>query len=277
MIFLVLYDPRGQCQRVARVASRRVAGQFEALGFVEVDRQEFNRCALLAEEVNAGDLLRIGQAQQLLAQASVNVATRVNVEADTVRLERLRNRVEDKLQGITQAFINGEIVIETWYRQMLDAINGGNLAATVLAKGGYNNLDSVDLLEVERDNATQLSFLNRFRRVLTELSPAQSVARARSYSNSTTARYWTAHTRALGLPRLPAMPGVRTICGSNCKCNWNIIELPGLGNWNCQWRLSATESCDTCLVRQRTFDPLAVRNGVIVPFNPNGIYESNMG
>lgn len=272
MIFLALYDSRGQCQRVAKANSRRVATQFESFGFIEVDRQEFNRCSLLADEISIRDLTGIGQAQQLLVQVSGSVATQVNVQTDTIRLERLRNRIEDRLQAITQSYIDGDVVIETWYRQMLDTINGGNLAATVLAKGGYNNLDQFDLLAIENDNATQISFLNRFRRVLIELSPKQSIARARQYSNSTTARYWTAHTRALGLPFLPAMPGVRTDCGSNCKCNWNIIELPGLGNWDCQWRISAVESCDTCLMRQRTFDPLEIRNGVVQPFNPNGIY-----
>ena len=81
-----------------------------------------------------------------------------------------------------------------------------------------------------------------------------------------------AYSLAQGLI-LPAMPGVRTSCHSNCKCNWDIRKLEGEGNWDCHWRISAVESCDECLQRQRVFNPLQVRNFIVQPFDPGGIYR----
>lgn len=272
MIYLVLYDNRGQCQRVARVNRREDASAFLAVGFEEVEFEEYDRCATIVPEVTASELPDIQTARDIVNRISTTSPALLQLQANPDALDRLTARQRDKLQTITQAYVDGDRTPEQWYRQMVNAINAGNIASTALAVGGFENISSDDRQQIERDNQTQVRYLNGFRRTLDSLSDAQKVARAGLYAGATTTRYWTAHTRAQGLA-LPAMPGVRTDCGASCKCNWQIDKLPGDGNWNCRWRLSAVESCDQCKRRQEVFNPLRVRNFIVQPFSPNGIYR----
>jgi hypothetical protein len=270
MIYLALYDNRGQCLRVAQLQTEAQSQAYLDAGFVVVDETEFNRCAALVEESDTQDLERIMGARQALFTTEQRQRP---PQLDARELGRLQNRQVAQYERVTQEYIDGEITINRWERLFMDLINAGLGAASILGVGGLQYIDAVERQRIETEAQTQIGYLKRFKRDIETLSPAQTINRAKSYANATTARYWTAHTRALGLPQLPAMPGVRTTCQSNCKCNWNIIELPGNGNWDLQWRISATESCEECLMRQRTFDPLQIRNGVVQPFNPNGIYR----
>lgn len=274
MIFLVLYDQRGQCQRVASTDNANIAQQFINAGFVEVTEAEYQRCAELVDGATLADLPRLQQARQFLQSVGgTTTATRVNVQTNEEALTRLRQQQANRLSQITVDYLASEISQARWFRLMTDAIVRGNTAATGIAIGGLVNLTRELQQDIERDNEIQLGYLSKFRRELDGLSNKQAIQRSSLYAGAITSRYWTAHTRALGLPQLPAMPGVRTSCMSNCKCNWNIIPLPGEGNWDCQWRVSAVEHCEECLRRQDIFNPLEIRNGVIQPFNPNGIYR----
>ena len=229
MIFLALYDERGQCQRIARTNNRSDANQFLTAGFVEVSREEYERCEAIAQPATIDELSRLQQARQLAQQIRQAQPQRLQVQLNLDALERLRERQSDYYRDITQQRLDGDISPERWERLFIDRIIAGNTAATAIGKGGITTLNAEDVQLIERDNQTQLDYLNRYKRDFDNLSPATALNRATLYSGAVTSRYWTAHTRALGLPLLPAMPGVRTTCGSNCKCNWNIIELPGDG------------------------------------------------
>ncbi len=273
MIYLVLYDQRGQCQRVARVNSREQASAYISIGFVEVDSDEYERCALIVPEATQAELNNLQTATALLTRIGSTTAQRIIVPAsNTQALDRLIERQRTKLQSITDRYLDTRINERQWFRQIVNAINAGNIAASALAVGGIDNLSQDDQQAIERENERQIAYLNRFRRNLSILSPAEIRNRSGLYAGAITTRYWTAHTRAQGLV-LPAMPGVRTSCHSNCKCNWDIRKLSGDGNWDCYWRISAVESCPECLQRQRVFNPLQVRNFIVQPFNPSGIYR----
>jgi hypothetical protein len=274
MNLLVLFDNRGQCQRVANVPDNQVQAFLDA-GFVIVDEAEFNRCAALVPEATIADLENIRIATRLVNQ--IETAVRVQpAPPPPVRQAVLNNmiaRQQERFRAITQDFIDGDATMAQWFRQFVDAINQGNLAATALGTGGLENITQQERQALERANEAQASFVVRFQRVLEseQISNAEALARAQLYGGAVTERYWTAHTRTFGI-QLPAMPGVRTSCRSNCKCNWNIIPLAGVQNFDCFWRISAVENCPECLQRQRTFDPLEIRNGIVQPFNPGGIY-----
>ncbi len=273
MIFLILYDTLGQCLRVASTDSQQVADQFLASGFVEVSQDEYDNCAQLVEPATLSDLDQLNQANALISQGTTAPAQPIQgVRLNLPALRRLQAIQRIRYRDITQQYLDKVITIEQWDRSFLDSINAGNIAATSLAKGGLANLNQEDYRLIQRDNRTQSGYLRRFKRDIDTLTPATALNRATLYTGATTSRYWTAHTRAIGLPLLPAMPGVRTSCGSNCNCNWNIIQLAGLGDWDCQWRVSKSEHCPECLMRQRTFNPLRIRNGIVQPFNPNGLY-----
>ena len=271
MIFLVLYDQRGQCQRVAQTNNANVAQQFLNAGFIEVPEAEYQRCAELVDGATLADLPRLQQARQFLQNVGGTPTTQLRVQTNVDALERLRRQQANRLSQITVDYLAAEMSQARWFRLMTDTVTQGNIAATGIAIGGLVNLSLSHQQEIERDNEIQLGYLSKFRRELDELSPKVAIQRSSLYAGATTVRYWRAHSKALGMPPLPAIPGVSTSCMSNCKCNWNFIQLPGEGNWDCQWRVSAVEHCDECLRRQRVFNPLEIRNGVVQPFNPNGI------
>lgn len=270
MNYLVLYDQRGQCQRVATPDDNELQAFLDA-GFQVVSQEEYNRCAALVPKANIEDLSQLTVAARLLQQLG-NQLKRPAPPVNTQALDRLQSRQREQLRGITQNYLDKKINQEQWFRQMTDKVNQGNVASSALAVGGIDNLTQQEIQRIERDNEIQSQYLVKFRRELDAQSEAQALNRSQLYAGAMTPRYWTAHTASMGLT-LPAMPGVRTSCGSNCKCNWDIRQLPGNGNWDCYWRLSAVEHCDECRQRQRVFSPLKIRNGILQAFNPGGIYK----
>lgn len=275
MTFLVFYDQRGQAQRVAIASNEADVARYLDAGFVTVTQSEYNRAALLVPVATADELPSLIAATALLAQIQNQQRQLATLQtADTAALERLQSRLREEYRRITTDFTNGTISIEQWYRQMADLSNRANIAGSALAVGGVENLTAADLQAIERANETQLAYLNRFRRELTGLSVAIAIARAALYAGAISALYWLVFTQAMGLPTLPAQPGVLTSCTSQCKCHWGIKKLDGNGNWDCYWRLGEAEHCRECVQREEVFNPLQIRNGIIQVFNPTGIYTT---
>jgi hypothetical protein len=279
MIYLILYDQRGQCQRVASVATRSQAQVFLDAGFVEGSRQEYNHCAAFVEPANRSDLAAIGIAGSLLSA----IANRVErallgiYEPDRPALATIQNELDRRMATITQDYLAGAINLDQWQRQMQDNINAGNTAGRILGVNGQQNMTQADIQAIERANETQAQFLNRFRRELEagngSLSDNQIIARARQYSRSNTSLFENGYTFAvLGL-QLPYQPTVLSCCGIYCKCHWVIAHLGG-NNFDCTWTLGLAEHCPTCLAREAALNPLQIRNGVIQPFNPSGLEDT---
>lgn len=274
MTFLVLYDRRQQPQRTAIANNEAELQRYLDAGFVIVTASEYNRVSALVPQSSLDELPSLLAATALLAQIQQQqrqIASLPNV--DTKALERLQNRLKAEYQRITQEFTNGKLTPEQWYRQMIDLINRGNIAASALAVGGTQNLSAQDLQAIERANEVQASYLNGFRRALEGMSAAAMIARAALYAGSITALFWLIASRAMGLPELPAQPGVLTSCHMHCGCGWRIVPLAGDGNYDCTWVVDAAlENCPECLRRAEEFNPLQIRGGIIQPFNPVGLY-----
>ena len=275
MTFLVFYDTRGQAQRVATANNEADTQRYLDAGFVVVSEPEYNRAALLVPETTLDELPSLIAATALLAQLQSQQRQITSLQnVDTEALERLQAFLKTEYQRITQSFTDGTITIEQWYRQMVDLSNRANIAASALAVGGVSNLSADDLQAIERANETQISYLNGFRRVLVGMSVAGAIARAALYAGAITALFWAATARVLGLPLLPAMPGVLTSCLTHCHCRWDIIMLAGNGNYDCYWLIDYdVENCPECIRRSQEFKPLKIRNGIIQPFNPVGLYK----
>lgn len=271
--YLVFYDPRGQAQRVAIANNEADRQAYLDAGFTAVSQAEYNRAALLVPSITIDELPTLLAATSLLQQIMQRERQLGQLQAvDRDRLDRLQAQLRLEYGRITTEFTNGTISLEQWYRQMADLSNRANIAVSGIAVGDIDNLTGADLQTIERANETQLAYLNRFRREITGISTAIAIARAASYAGAISALFWTVYAAATGMPALPAQPGVLTSCLTNCKCRWNIIPLAGNGNWDCFWEISPVENCPQCLQRERVFSPLQIRNGVIQPFNPVGIY-----
>lgn len=85
-------------------------------------------------------------------------------------------------------------------------------------------------------------------------------ARAALYAQGIGQSYWKGATKMLPLPAMPR--DGTSQCLGNCTCSWEITELDGDGNYDCTWKLGATERhCQTCPQRATDWAPLKIRDG----------------
>jgi hypothetical protein len=132
---------------------------------------------------------------------------------------------------------------------------------------GYENTQApAEAVEaVARDVEVQLKFLDRFALEIQAAPEWQAGwnARAASYARSIQTPYWRGKTKMLPLPALPGDGG--SSCLYNCNCIWDIKQLEGEGNYDCYWRLTASDNiCQTCAARATLWNPYKIRDGSVV-------------
>lgn len=136
----------------------------------------------------------------------------------------------------------------------------------ILGKGGRANMTQRDWGIIGAAVKKQYGFANNF---LTELAAGryttEQVAlvanRMGLYTNSSTQMFERSKVEVIGDGgdlKLPAYPGDgSSICLSNDRCHWRIIDKPT--QWECHWVLeAAADHCSTCLDRSRSWNPLIV-------------------
>ena len=143
-----------------------------------------------------------------------------------------------------------------WDDRMARALARHHLVAWLLGTGAPGAVPA----DVANRVAVQLGYLRRFARETDDMSVPAFVARARQYANPARATYFAAQARKLGLPALP-MPAEGTECAGQCRCAWRFDEVTG--GYDCYWVRGATDSCTTCIARERRWSPLRVRDGRI--------------
>lgn len=275
-VYLVRYDRVGNCQYVAIATSEAQLERYLEAGFVEVEFEEYQRCERIAESVSIIDLGRIVAGFELLRNilAGGGGSQQAPVNPDRDALEGLINNFQRTSRNRMQDYLKGDISLEEWYTLQSRHIVRSRLAARAAGVGGVQNLTQNDIRQAEIAARRELTYLAQFRDELAagSVSERQALARVGMYAGGNREQFERAHSDALGLPRLPAYPGVRTDCRKNCKCSWRIVRL-GNGDFDCFWQRSPVDSCDTCKTRERAFNPLQVRGGAIQPFATVGIYS----
>lgn len=234
-------------------------------------------------------------------------APAADLDPDELRedLETLIDDYEDNVTRLAEALAAGTITLALFAATMRRYIRQLHLAAAVIASGGSERatpqaralaqqqidqelryLDQwIATLQAEQEQARGLSAVGAIatvalasrRRAATAFvrtSAAMLAARARSYSGAAIATGASTVTRARGLPQLPFQPANRTRCHGNCRCDWRIVPLAGVDNYDCYWSLGVAEHCPTCMARSRAANPLRVRNGEIV--NPARYTAANL-
>lgn len=169
--------------------------------------------------------------------------------------------------------------IDSWQEAVTNTIADGHMTAAILGEGKPMPSDAV-MGAVAAALATQVGYLNDFANQLRVnaqngqigMLPAdqrqsgymtgpQIQARANMYAGAARAPYFIGFTGALPLP---AMPTEGTLCFTNCKCSWNIVELDAeAGDVDAYWRRSATDSCQTCVIREQEWAPVRIRGGIL--------------
>lgn len=278
MRYFVLYNDANRAQRIAQTDSDTETAQYINAGFVEVDQATYESLEGRTPIATIADLVLLASAVAALSQIvgvarnQQRLATLPDASATIAGLEQSFRRNAAQL---TRDYYAGQIDLQSWYQGMARNIRSHNIASRAASVGGLQNLSRQDIRALEGGVIdSELRYLNRFRQSLElgDLSEAQAVNRAQLYAGTVVPTYEEGRQDAIGLPPLPAQPKVRTRCQRNCKCTWRIIELDGNGNFDCYWDRSPVDSCDTCRTREQRFNPLRIRNGIIQPFNPVGIY-----
>ncbi len=180
---------------------------------------------------------------------------------DLAALERLVRRLRELLLTETDALVAGRTTLKAWEQANRDMLASHHLAAYLLGSDTATLTLSARKV-VAASLAAQFSYLGRFRLAIQDAPAWQAgwQARAASYAQSIKIPYWRGATKLLPLP---AMPGDGTSqCLGFCTCAWDIETLSDAQqDYDCSWKLGASEHCQTCRVRAWRWAPLRIRGG----------------
>lgn len=172
-----------------------------------------------------------------------------------VYVERQRERSD----LLAQQLFDGDLTIQEWVLAMREAIKETYITQYILASGGRNNLGPADWGRIGAQCRIQYQFLQGFAQDIvagrySSVGPIQ--ARAGMYISGGVQMFERANAARRGLT-LPAYPGDgTTVCLTNCKCWWLIVET--LTEWLCTWIRTADDSCVTCIDRTGEWAPYVI-------------------
>ena len=162
----------------------------------------------------------------------------------------------DHVRGMAGALAEHDISLGQWERNMREQIKEEVLRQYILGRGGRALMTAVDYGSCGGIIADQYRYLSGFAAEIAagELSEKQIAARSEMYLHSAREAFERARRRAQGAPELPAYPGDgSTICKTNCRCFWELDKK--LDRWLAYWRITAAESCATCIERAGEWAP----------------------
>lgn len=112
------------------------------------------------------------------------------------RVEETASRITDELgqrvERITQRFIDGDISVDKWQAQMRQELKDGYLTNAMLGRGGKNAMTQADYGRMGGKLNFEYRKLDDFARAIKtdNLTPAQIQARAHLYANGATQAYY---------------------------------------------------------------------------------------
>lgn len=177
-------------------------------------------------------------------------------------LDRLIRRLSLLIGTATTELEQDTSRADDWYDEVARQLTRYHTAA-YLAGAETQELIDAARRAINADVRTQLKFLAKFKVEIQDAEQWQAGwnARAEMYARSIQTPYWRGVTKLLPLP---AMPGDGTSqCLTNCKCIWDIEQLDGENNYDCYWRVSPVEHCQTCRQRGGEWAPLKIRAGEV--------------
>jgi len=193
----------------------------------------------------------------------------------SVKLRILLDRLElfeDAVADLNAQLLNEEITLDEWETQMGRQVKRMHLSAYLSGRSGdWSSLTASDVQAIQDEAQRQLRYLRRWRNELAEPGKMDDVSerkmnvRGGLYGASASSSFERAYGAERGLPPnvLPAYPGDGTTkCLTRCKCRWMIRVLSKeRQDFDCNWRLGASEHCQTCRDRARSWLGLRIRGG----------------
>jgi hypothetical protein len=192
--------------------------------------------------------------------------------ADLVRAQAF---FRQQAGSLVEAWGRGELTAADWQGRMETELRSLHAIAALLATGGAHALTAPIQRLVRDATEAQINTLHRWMQSSAlptpRVSEAMLRARAQLYAGAATTTYARVRIAALGLPTLPVYPGEASACAMNCLCFWSLTPLDGAGNFDMFWHRTAEESCPQCQMRERVFNPLRIRNGLVMPYDSRGV------
>ena len=180
--------------------------------------------------------------------------------------------VKGKVEFLTEAFIDGNISMETWQTQMALEIKDGWTTSSVIGRGGRSSMTQADWGRTGGRLNYEYQRLNNFANDINQglLSDKQIAARAQLYANATRLGYYDGLTSAkidagytheqrflnpaehcddcveyaaMGIVIIGTLPepGEASQCGRNCKCTKVYYTPQDLEEMEAtEWRASMT-------------------------------------
>lgn len=181
-------------------------------------------------------------------------------------IQVLITSLESKLRTVFTRLQNGQITPSQWYTLSARLIARYSLTALMVGLGRQKLTEDELLVSWELTN-NQFEYLDAFKAQIQESGeflPGWE-SRAASYAKAIKVPYWKGRTQMLPLP---AMPAQGTQCMNNCGCKWDVRVINAeAGDFDAYWERHKNDSCQTCIQREKEWNPLQIRGGVLVnPF-----------
>lgn len=159
---------------------------------------------------------------------------------------------------LAREVVAGDISRAEWLDTMRQQIGTTYIDSYILARGGRAQMTGDDWTRLERMLGTQYGHLDKLADRVPDLTEDQIAQHSGRYIAAAGQAYSAGQAAAIGVPDLPAQPkDGSSECKDNCGCEWDIQAVEG--GWDCYWRRSKDDSCDTCLQREADWNPLHVR------------------
>jgi hypothetical protein len=195
---------------------------------------------------------------------------------DLNTLQEYARDYERLSQSYAKRLVDDEFPVQTWARQQWVAIQAIH---TAFYEQGYGrSLDALGETALAAIIEKQRRFFAQWTDDLLSLDRLPSyeaiTARTKLYALSSSASYQRGYTDRLRIPPLPSYPkDGTTACIVGCACEWEFEQLAGFGNWNLTWIVRPVEHCPHCTLRGMEWNPLRIREGIILPYNPLGLFR----
>lgn len=192
---------------------------------------------------------------------------------DIAALETYQAAFKAQMKRLLDDLNAGRIGYGVWRARVETELRALHLFAAQLAVGGVDALTPADRDRLALLTDRQLAYFHAFAAQEMPPSPTHiSPARLNLYAGYGRALFFLFYAQSLGLPELPAYPADgSTLCGTNDLCLWTFNKVDG--GWDCFWVLRADEHCPTCLRRAVAWNPLQIRDGVVLPYEATGLFR----
>lgn len=205
--------------------------------------------------------------RKLFGRARGNYATEVP-RVDDGAFQRYVSYYSDRVDTLAGDLISGRLTPEAWQKAMEKEVAHLHTTGYVLYRGGLSEMGKEDFDIIQSQLDAQNAYLAAWTKEMSngDISAMDAKAigdRARLYVGAVNKTIQQAAVRSVGLPDLPVYPADGgTECLTFCKCRWSIKKVEG--GYDATWTLGVAEHCEGCIERSNKYNPLRIRNGVII-------------